>query len=330
MKAMVIGEFGEPEVLRPAERPDPVPGPGRIRVAVEAAGVNRADLIQRRGHYPAPPGAPADIPGLEFAGVVDALGEGVERWRVGDRVMGLLGGGGYAERVVLHADEAVGVPEALDSITAGAAPEVFVTAHDALFTRLRLAPGERLLIHAVGSGVGTAALQLAKAAGANVIGTSRTPDKLARANELGLDTGIVADDDWAAAVAEATDGAGVDAILDLVGGAYLDGNVRSLAELGRMVVVGTVSGARAEVDLSRLMRSRATLIGTVLRARSLDEKIAATRAFERDVLPLMAAGAVRPVVDRVFPFEDAAAAHRYLESNESFGKVVLSMASTAA
>lgn len=330
MKAIVIDGFGGPDVLRPVERPNPIPGPGRIRVAVEAAGVNRADLIQRRGHYPAPPGAPADIPGLEFAGTVDALGAGVDRWTVGDRVMGLLGGGGYAERVVVHADEALRVPDALDPIAAGAVPEVFVTAHDALFTRLRLAPGERLLIHAVGSGVGTAALQLAKAAGATVIGTSRTPDKLARANELGLDTGIVADADWATAVADATDGVGVEAILDLVGGAYLDGNLRSLAELGRMVVVGTVSGARAEVDLSRLMRSRATLIGTVLRARSLAEKIEATRALERDVLPLLASGDVRPVVDRVFPFEDAAAAHRYLESNESFGKVVLSMGSAAA
>lgn len=326
MKAIAITEFGGPEALRLVERAAPVPGRRQVRVAVAAAGVNRADLLQRRGHYPAPPGVPADIPGLEFAGVVDGMGEGVSRWRAGDRVMGLLGGGGYAEQVVVHEDEAVRVPGSIDLTDAAAIPEVFITAHDALYTRLGLASGERLLIHAVGSGVGTAALQLAKATGATVIGTSRTADKLERARALGLDRGIVADEAWPDAVLEATSDAGVNAILDLVGGAYLDGDLRSLATLGRVVVVGTIGGARAEVDLSRLMRTRATLIGTVLRARSLAEKIEATRAFERDVMPLLASGRVKPIVDRVLALEEAAEAHRYLEHNESFGKVVLTMA----
>ncbi|HUF11539.1 MAG TPA: NAD(P)H-quinone oxidoreductase [Longimicrobiales bacterium] len=329
MKCVVITEFGGPEVLRLVEREAPVPGPREIRVAVAAAGVNRADLMQRLGRYPAPEGVPADVPGLEFAGVVDALGDDVTRWSIGDRVMGLLGGGGYADLVVVDEAEATSVPDALELTHAAAMPEVFITAHDALFTRLRLAAGERLLIHAVGSGVGTAALQLAKAAGATVIGTSRTAEKLERAQSLGLDTGIVAADDWLDAVMAATDGRGVDAIVDLVGGAYFDANLRALSTLGRMVVVGTVAGARAEIDLSRLMRTRATLIGTVLRARTTQEKIEATRAFERDVLPLVESGRVRPIIDLVYPLERAADAHRYVEANESFGKVVLTMEEAA-
>ena len=323
MRAVAITSFGGPEVLRVVERAEPTPGSREIGVRVAAAGVNRADLIQRRGHYPAPAGVTADVPGLEFAGTIERVGAEVTRWRVGDRVMGLLGGGGYAEVVVAHEDEAVRIPAAMTLAEAGAIPEVFITAHDALFTRLGVRAGERVLVHAVGSGVGTAALQLAKAAGAFVVGTSRTPSKLERASELGLDAAVAASQRWPEDVMRMTNGAGVDAIVDLVGGAYLDSNLRVLAPLGRMVVVGTPSGATAELDLARLMRARATIVGTVLRARSRAEKIDATRAFERDVLPLLESGRVRPIVDRVFPLDAAADAHRYVDANASFGKVVL-------
>ncbi|HEX6587807.1 MAG TPA: NAD(P)H-quinone oxidoreductase [Longimicrobiales bacterium] len=323
MKVVVIDSFGGPEVLRVADRPAPEPGAREVLVRVAAAGVNRADLLQRRGHYPAPPGVAADVPGLEFAGVVDATGDGVTRWRVGDRVMGLLGGGAYAELVVAHEDEIVRVPEGMALVDAGAVPEAFITAHDALFTRLGVRARERVLIHAVGSGVGTAALQLALAAGARVIGTSRTADKLERARCLGLDAGIHGGAHWPDDVMEATGTAGVDAIVDLVGAAYFDGNLRVLAPLGRIVLVGTPSGVKAELDLGRVMRTRATIVGTVLRARAHAEKVDATRAFERDVMPLLASGRVRPIVDRVFPLARAADAHRYVEANASFGKVVL-------
>ena len=323
MRVVTITSFGGPQVLRVVERAEPMPGAREVRVRVAAAGVNRADLMQRLGRYPAPEGVVADVPGLEFAGVVDAVGTAVTRWRAGDRLMGLLGGGGYAECVVAHEDEVVRVPASLSLVEAGAVPEVFITAHDALFTRLGVRPGERVLIHAVGSGVGTAALQLVKAAGALAIGTSRTPHKLERARELGLDAAIVATERWPEEALDATGGAGVDAIVDLVGAAYFDANLRVLAELGRIVIVGTPSGSNAELDLGRLMRTRATLVGTVLRARSRDEKTHATRAFERDVLPLLEARTVRPIIDRVFPLEAAADAHRHVESNASFGKVLL-------
>ena len=312
-------------MLQLVERDAPAPAAGEIRVAVAACGVNRADLLQRRGHYPPPAGVPVDVPGLEYAGVVDALGDGVTRWGVGDRVMGLVGGGSYAESIVTHADEAVRVPDDMSLADAAAVPEVFITAHDALFMRLAVQSGERVLVHAVASGVGTAALQLAKAAGAFVIGTTRSADKLERARALGLDVAVRAGERWAIDVLQATDGAGVDAIVDLVGAAYFDQNLQVLAPRGRVVVVGTTSGARTQIDLSVLMRKRATLVGTVLRARTLAEKIEATRAFERDVMPLFASGAVRPVVDRAFTLEQAADAHRFIESNQSFGKVVLTV-----
>ena len=323
MKAISITEFGGADVLQPVERDAPEAGAGEIRVSVAACGVNRADLLQRRGQYPAPEGVAADIPGLEYAGVVESVGAGVTRWRAGDRVMGLLSGGGYAEMIVAPADEAVRVPEGMSLTDAAAIPEVFITAHDALFVRLGVREGERVLVHAVASGVGTAALQLAKAAGAFVIGTTRSPEKLDRARALGLDVALRAGERWVEDVIEATGGRGVDAIVDLVGAAYFDGNLRVLAPMGRMVVVGTTSGSRTQLDMSRLMRTRATIIGTVLRARSHDEKVEATRAFERDVLPLFESGRVKPVIDRTFSLDEAADAHRWIESNESFGKVVL-------
>lgn len=329
MNAIRITQPGPPSVLRLVQLPDPEPGPGEVRVQVVAAGVNRADLLQREGHYPAPAGWPADIPGLEYAGVVDALGPGVAEPAVGTRVMGLVGGGGYAERVVVPAAEAVGVPAGLELAEAAALPEVFITAHDALCARLGVGPGVAsgavVLIHAVGSGVGTAALQLAREWGLETVGTSRTGWKLERAAELGLGTAVQPiDGRFADRVLEATEGRGADAIVDLVGGAYLEENLRSLATLGRQVVVGLTAGRRATLDLGLLLRKRATLVGTVLRSRPAPEREAAARGFAADVVPLVADGRVRPVIDTVLPAADAARAHELVASNATFGKVVLS------
>jgi putative PIG3 family NAD(P)H quinone oxidoreductase len=286
--------------------------------------VNRADLLQRRGRYPSPPGAPADVPGLEYAGVVERVGPGVSAWRVGDGVMGLVGGGGYAEYVVVHEDEALAVPGTLALADAAAVPEAFITAHDALFTQAGLRAGESALIHAAASGVGTAALQLVRAAGARAIGTSRSAEKLARLGALGCDVAIPADPDWPDRVLEATDGRGVDVVLELVGGDYLAGDTRVLAPHGRLMIVGLVGGRAAPLDMGVVLGQRLTIRGTVMRARSLDEKIATTTAFARDVLPLLAAGRIHPVIDRVLPAARAMDAHLLLERNATFGKVVLS------
>lgn len=323
MRAVVVREPGGPEVLELREVPAPRAGPGEIRVRVAASGVNRADLLQRRGGYPAPPGSPKDIPGLEFVGTVEQLGEGVHRWREGDRVMGILGGGGYAELAVTHGDTAVRVPASLDLVDAGAVPEVFMTAFDAVVLQMGLRAGETLLVHAVGSGVGTAGLQLGLAFGARVVGTSRSPEKLRRAEALGLAHAVRGDEGWPARVLDITGGRGADVILDLVGGPYLAGNQKALAPGGRHIVVGVTGGPKAEVDLRSLMGRRGCIRGTVLRARSLEEKIGLARAFEERVLPLFDAGPLRPVVDRVLPAEQAAEAHGLLEANATFGKVLL-------
>jgi NADPH:quinone reductase len=324
MKALVIARPGGPEVLVEEERPVPEPGPGEIRVRVHASALNRADLLQRRGTYPAPPGAPADVPGLEYAGEVEAVGEGAGLWAVGNRVMGIVGGGGHAEYVVVHEREAIRIPQPLSWEEAAAIPEAFLTGYDALFRQLDLKMGERLLIHAVGSGVGTAALQLARAAGATVIGTSRTAEKLRRAEELGLEVGVdTSREDLAEAVNQATYGSGVHAVLDLVGGKLLEASLRVVALRGRVVVVGTTGGTRAEVDLGLLLRRRIHLFGTVLRTRPLEEKIALAREFSNSVLPLLSSNRVRPVVDQVFPFRDIRKAHERMEENASFGKIVL-------
>jgi putative PIG3 family NAD(P)H quinone oxidoreductase len=324
MRAVVVTRPGGPEVLQLAERPLPEPGPGEIRVRVHASALNRADLLQRRGLYPAPPGAPQDVPGLEYAGEVDAVGEGAGLWAVGNRVMGIVGGGGYAEYVVVHEREAIRIPQGLSYEEGAAIPEAFLTAYDALFTRLELLMGERVLIHAVGSGVGTAALQLARAAGAVTIGTSRSPDKLRQAAELGLDVGIdTGKEELAAALESATSGGGVHAVVDLVGGKLLEESLRGLAQGGRVVVVGTVAGSRVELDLGLLLRRRIRIIGTVLRTRPLEEKIALAREFSSTVLPLLSSGKIRPIVDRVIPFTDVADGHRRMEENDTFGKIVL-------
>ncbi|MDP9203414.1 MAG: NAD(P)H-quinone oxidoreductase [Gemmatimonadota bacterium] len=324
MKAIVITRAGGPEVLEVQERPKPEPGAGQIRVRVRASALNRADISQRRGNYPAPPGAPADISGMEYAGEVDALGPQSSLWRVGSRVMGIVGGGGHAEYLCVHEGEAIPVPASLSWEEAAAIPEAFITAYDALFNRLQLQSGETVLIHAAGSGVGTAAIQIARVSGATVVGTSRSAGKLERAKQFGLDVAIDASrGDWAAEVEAALGAERVHAIMDLVGGSYLDGNLRVLAQWGRIVVVGLTAGARAELNMAVLLRKRVTMVGTVLRARALEEKISLAREFSERVIPLFEKGRLRPVVDRVFSFSEIRAAHELMESNETFGKIVL-------
>ncbi len=326
MRAVVFAGKGGPEVIEVRELADPRPSRGEVLVQVRAAGLNRADLLQRRGLYPPPPGVREDVPGLELAGEVASVGEGVTAVMPGDRVMAIAGGEGQAELAVAHERMLVRVPERLSLDEAGATMESFITSHDALFTLGALRPGWPVLVHAVGSGVATAALQLARAAGATVIGTSRTADKLERARAIGLAHGILVDREaprFAEEVRRLTGGEGVPVILDFVGGAYAAENVAALAQHGRIVVIGTMGGRQANVDLSLLMRKRGEVIGTVLRPRPLEEKIRATRLFAKDVLPLLADGRVKPIVDAVLPFQRAREAHERMERNDSFGKLVL-------
>jgi NADPH2:quinone reductase len=325
MKAVVITRPGGPEVLEYREVPDPVAGPEDLLVRVRATALNRADLLQRMGGYPQPGPKPAfEIPGLEYAGEVIAVGERVEGFAVGDRVMGLLAGGGYAELVATHYRLAVKVPDVLSWEEAGATPEVFVTAHDALL-QCGLAAGERVLIHAAGSGVGVAATQIAKVMGASLVaGTAGSAEKLARAAELGLDLGInYREQDFAEEVLRATEGKGVDVILDVIGAEYWERNLRALAVKGRMVVVGLMGGTGASTNLGVLLQKRLQVRGTTLRARPMEEKATATRAFEKSVLPHIASGRVKVVIDRVYALRDAAEAHAYMATNANFGKIVL-------
>jgi NADPH:quinone reductase len=328
MKAVWIKEFGAVENLevRDAQRPAQ-PTTDQVLVRVKASGLNRADLIQVQGFYPAPPGYPEKIPGMEFAGVVEEIGEGVTRFKTGDRVFGIIAGGAQAEFVVSKESHLVGVPANLNFIEAAAIPEVFITAHDALFTQANLQAGETLLIHAVGSGVGLAALQLAKASGAKTIGTSRTADKLERCKGFGLDAGILTDGeiDLASVVKELTNGQGANVILDLVGAKYFEANLQSLALKGRLMLVGLTGGSKAEFDLGLALRKRAKITGTVLRARPDNEKAEATNAFASEVVPLFERGKVKPNVDKVFRLSEAQAAYKYLGSNASFGKVILDL-----
>jgi NADPH2:quinone reductase len=329
MKAVKIISFGGVDGLQVTEAPDaPQPTADRVRVRVHAAGLNRADILQRLGRYPAPPGYPQDIPGLEFAGEVESVGEDVHSWKTGDRVFGITGGGAQAEFVTVPESTLACVPHKLNWIEAASIPEVFMTAHDALFTQCKLQMGETVLIHAAGSGVGTAASQLVKAAGAVAFGTSRTADKLERAKEYGLSESLAignAPTLFADAVQKWTNGAGVNLVLDLVGAAYLEPNLDSLATLGRLIFVGTTSGSKAEIDYGIVMRKRLRIMGTSLRTRSTEEKATATRLFAGHVVPLLADGSVKPVIDSVFTIEQVREAHKRIESNESFGKVVLTI-----
>lgn len=325
MRAAYIKEFGGTENLEIREVPDPPPpGKGEVLINIKAAGSNRADLLQRRGLYPAPEGYPQQIPGMEFSGVVEKAGEG-SSVEPGTRVFGIVAGGAQAEKIVVDVRHITAFPDNLSFTEAGGIPEVFITAFDAVFTQAKLDAGETLLVHAVGSGVGLAALQLASAHGNCVIGTSRTASKLERCREFGLVDAVNVGDDGAFAdeVLQMTDGRGVDVILDLVGGKYFPDNLKSLGHRGRIMTVGLTAGRRSDIDLGMLLSKRASVTGTTLRARDADEKAAAVAAFEHDVVPLFAAGKLSANIDRVFPLEQIRAAHEYLESNESFGKVVL-------
>ena len=326
MRAVVITAAGGIDVLQIREVETPRPADEFVLVRIRASALNRADVLQRLGRYPAPQGAPRDIPGLEFAGEVAGVGSNVRNWKTGQRVFGITGGGAHAEYLTVHESNLAEIPLNLDWTEAAAVPEVFITAHDALFTRADLKSGEAVLIHAAGSGVGTAAIQLARAAGARVFGTSRTLDKLERAKAFGLDETIVVSGETDAitkAIEAWTSGKGVNVILDLVGASYLEANLNSLASLGRIVFVGTTGGAKGSLDLSAMLRKRATLVGTVLRSRSVEEKAQATKLFVEQVVPLLANGTVRPVVDSVYSLDRIGEAHLRMESNETFGKIVL-------
>ncbi|HEX5438705.1 MAG TPA: NAD(P)H-quinone oxidoreductase [Gemmatimonadaceae bacterium] len=328
MRAVVIAQPGGPEVLEIRDLPTPVPSAHQVLVRVHAAGLNRADLLQRRGRYPAPPGDPADIPGLEFAGEVTALGSAVRDWHGGERVFGLVGGGAQAEYLVAHERTLMAIPDILSWEQAAAVPEAFITAHDALVTQAGLLPSERVLIHSAGSGVGLAAIQLVRAAGALPYGTSRTSWKIDRAREYGLEDGLTLGTDLTPLQERAaawSGGAGMHIVIELVGGPYMPASLTTLGPRGRMVVVGTVAGTTAPLDLGLLLRHRLHVFGTALRTRPIEQKIAATQAFAAQVVPWLERALVRPVVDSVFPLPDVAAAHQRLETNETFGKVVLTV-----
>lgn len=329
MRAAVITAPGGPEVLEIRDLPRPEPEGEQILVRVRASALNRADLLQRAGKYPAPPGAPADVPGIEFAGEVVSGGRDARLWREGDRVFGITGGGAHAEYLVAHERAVAAIPGALSWTDAAAIPEAFLTAHDALWVQAGLRPSERVLVHAVGSGVGLAAVQLARAIGAVPYGDARTADKVERAREHGLEDGVALGDDLsplADAVKRWTGGAGVDVVLDLVGGPYVKASVDALGLKGRLMLVGTMAGGRAELELGKALGKRLRIVGTVLRARPLEEKIDATRRFAAEVVPLFERGLLRPVVDEVFDLDRIADAHERLASNETFGKVVVRVA----
>lgn len=296
------------------EHPDPVPGTGQVLVRVRAAGLNGADMLQKRGRYPAPPGAPPDIPGLELAGEVVATGPGASRFGPGDRVMAVVGGGGQAELAVVHEREAMPVPSGVDWVSAGGLPEVFTTAHDALFTQAALAPGERVCVHGAAGGVGTAAVQLAVTAGARVVATVRSPERRAAVEELGA---TVVDP------AETEANGPYDVILELVGAVNLDVNLRSLATGGRISVIGIGAGASGQINLGMLMARRGRIHGSTLRARPLEAKAAAARLVEDHVLPLFEAARLKVPLDRAFPLAEAAEAYSHFESGGKFGKIVL-------
>lgn len=326
MKAVYIREFGDIDGLAIREVADPPAPVGRqVLVRVKAAGLNRADLLQLRGHYPPPSGYSPNIPGLEFAGEVVDIGPDVTKWRAGDRVFSIAAGEAQAELLLTDESLLARVPDSLGWSEAGGVPEAFITAHDAVVTQGRLSSGEALLVHAVGSGVGLAALQIAKAGGSMVIGTSRTQDKLDRCRTLGLDVGIATGPEptFAQQVIELTGGKGANVILDLVGAAYLSENLACAASKARLMLVGLTSGSSAPLDMGVALRKRLTIIGTMLRGRSVEEKAAAVAGFAAEVVPLFADGKVGPNLDRVFPASEAPDAYRYLQSNESFGKVVL-------
>jgi len=331
MRAVVLEQYGGPEVLTLRDLPDPVPGPEEVLVDVVASALNRADLLQREGHYPSPPtpglgpGAP-EIPGLEFAGRVAAVGERVRAWKPGDEVMAVTGVAGFAERTVAHERVLMAVPAAVPVADAAAIPEVWVTAWDALYVRGGLRPGGVALVHAGGSGVGTAAIQLCRAVGAAAIVTC-SASKVERCEALGALKAVdYRSEDFVAVAKELTGNRGVDVVLDVVGGDYVARNLDVLALGGTLVQVGLMAGGRATLDLGALLPKRASIVGTVLRSRPLEDKAAAAQGFAREVLPLFESGACRPVIDSRYPLAEVGAAQERLAGNETFGKVVIDIA----
>jgi putative PIG3 family NAD(P)H quinone oxidoreductase len=324
MRAAVITRPGGPEVIEIRDVDAPIAGIDDVLIRVRASGLNRADIHQRKGGYPAPPGSPADIPGLEYAGEVVDVGANVHEFKRGDRVWGIVGGGAHAELLVAPASTVARAPGRLPWNQAGAIPEAFITAHDALVSQASLARGERVLIHAVGSGVGLAAIQVCRAMEAIPYGTSRTSDKIERARAFGLEDGAAVQN-----AAELTDAArrwapnGFDVVLDLVGGAYTPASIEVMAVRGRLMLVGLVAGSTATFDLRRILSKRIRLVGTVLRGRSIPEKAAATAAFDRDLAASFKDGTLQAAVDTVFQLDAIADAHRRMESNDSFGKIVI-------
>lgn len=326
MRAIVLNDYDGPEVLEVSEIPDPEPQRGEVHVEVRATALNRADTLQRRGKYP-PPGPEPDyeIPGLEFAGEVSGTGTEVQQWESGDRVFGLLAGGGYAEQVVVHPRMLMRIPGALNFNEAAAVPEVWFTAWDALTDKAEFKPGDTVLVHAAGSGVGTAAIQLGRMMGASrIIATTRSEWKLEKCEELGADHAVhTADGEFADAVDELTGGEGADVILDFIGADYLEQNLEAAALEGRIAHIATLGGARGEADLRKVLGKRLRLQGTTLRSRPVERKMALSQEFAEQVLPHFAAGHLEPVIDSVYPLEDAAGAHRYMEENRNFGKILL-------
>lgn len=322
---MVLESYGGPEVLTIREVPDPVPSPEEIEVAVAATALNRADLLQRMGLYPGPK-MENEIPGMEFSGVVSAVGASVDRWQVGDEVMGIVGGAAYAERLVIHQRQVMPVPSSIAVADAAAIPEVFLTAFDALVVQGGLTSGRWALVHAGASGVGTAAIQIAKGIGARIAITA-SAGKLDRCRLLGADLAIdYRTEDFVEAVAAATDGRGVDVVLDVVGGEYTIDNIKALKVTGRLIQVGVMGSQTVELPLGMLLPKRVSIIGTVLRARPLEEKIALTQRVEAELLPLFDSGALAPVIDSRYPFEQIADAHAYMASNANVGKILIDIA----
>ncbi|EMF01847.1 NAD(P)H-quinone oxidoreductase [Streptomyces mobaraensis NBRC 13819 = DSM 40847] len=323
MYAITIPEPGGPDALVWSEVPDPVPGEGEVLVEVAATAVNRADLMQRQGFYDPPPGA-SPYPGLECSGRIAVLGPGVSGWAVGDEVCALLAGGGYAEKVAVPAGQLLPVPDGLDVVTAAALPEVTATVWSNVFMLAHLRPGETLLVHGGGSGIGTMAVQLAKAVGARVAVTAGSREKLERCRELGADILVdYREQDFVEEIHKVTGGAGADVVLDIMGAKYLNRNVDVLAVNGRLAIIGLQGGRKAELDLGKLLTKRAAVMATALRSRPLAEKAAILAAVREHVWPLVSGGRVRPVVDRTMPLRDAAQAHRVVEDSSHVGKVLL-------
>jgi NADPH:quinone reductase len=326
MLAIQIREPGEPDVLVPVERPRPAPSAGEVLIRVAAAGVNRPDVMQRRGKYPPPPGA-SDIPGLEIAGTIEQVGAEVTAWREGDAVCALVAGGGYAEYCVAPAPQCLPAPRGLDLVAAAAIPETFFTVWSNVFERGRLATGESILVHGGSSGIGTTAIQLARARGSRVFVTAGSAEKCAACERLGAERAInYRDTDFLTAIRDLTGGRGVDVILDMVGGEYFSRNIDALAAGGRLVEIATLRGATAELTITTVMQRRLTITGSTLRARAVADKGAIARAVHANVWPLIEAGTVKPVIFKTFPLARAADAHRLLESSQHIGKLVLTTA----